>query len=81
MKKIILKIDGMYCDMCHSHINNIIRNNFKIKKVSSNHSKGISEIISEDIIEKDDLIKAFEGSGYKIIEYNIEDYKKKGLFG
>ena len=39
MEKVILKIDGMICSMCESHINDVIRRNFDIKKVTSSHSK------------------------------------------
>ena len=33
MIKTTLGIEGMMCGMCESHINNAIRNNFKVKKV------------------------------------------------
>lgn len=32
-----LKVDGMACSMCEAHVNDCIRNNFKVKKVKSNH--------------------------------------------
>ena len=32
MQQITLKIDGMMCGMCESHINESIRNNFSVKK-------------------------------------------------
>ena len=35
MIKTTLKIDGMMCGMCESHMNDVIRKNFKIKKVTS----------------------------------------------
>ena len=40
MLRITCKIDGMMCGMCESHINDAIRKNFDIKKVSSSHTKG-----------------------------------------
>ena len=40
MIKTTLGIEGMMCGMCESHINNAIRNNFKVKKVSSSKNKG-----------------------------------------
>lgn len=55
MLKIILKIDGMMCGMCESHINDVIRKNFAVKKVSSFHSKGKTEIITENPIPEEDL--------------------------
>ena len=44
MLKITLKIDGMACGMCESHINDVIRNNFDVKKVSSSHKDKKTEI-------------------------------------
>ena len=32
MEQIIAKIDGMMCGMCESHMNDMVRNNFKVKK-------------------------------------------------
>ena len=34
MIKTTLKIDGMMCGMCESHMNDVIRKNFKIKKIT-----------------------------------------------
>ena len=34
MVKTILKIEGMMCGMCESHINAAIRKHFDVKKVS-----------------------------------------------
>ena len=31
MEQIIAKIDGMMCGMCESHMNDMVRNNFKVK--------------------------------------------------
>ena len=41
MKQITLKVDGMMCGMCESHVNEAVRKAFpKAKKVTSSHSKG-----------------------------------------
>ena len=47
MKKITLKIDGMMCGMCESHVNDAIRRAFRVKKVSSSHAKGETIILTE----------------------------------
>ena len=47
-----VKIDGMMCGMCESHINDAIRNAFSVKKVSASHSKGEADIISEEPIDE-----------------------------
>lgn len=39
MIKTTLTIDGMMCPMCESHINDVIRKDFEIKKVSSSHKR------------------------------------------
>ena len=43
-----LKIDGMMCGMCESHINDAIRRAFNVKKVTSSHSKGETVVLSEE---------------------------------
>lgn len=83
MIKTILKIDGMMCGMCESHINDTIRQNFKIKKVSSSYSKGVTEIISESPLDETVLREAIGKTGYKVLEIKSEPYEKKrfSLFG
>ena len=48
MEQIIAKIDGMMCGMCESHMNDMVRNNFKVKKVTSSHAKKETVIVAED---------------------------------
>ena len=57
MTKTTLTVDGMMCSMCESHINDTIRRDFKIKKVASSHSKGVTEIISDNPLDVDDILK------------------------
>ena len=83
MIKTTLKIDGMMCGMCESHINDTIRQNFKIKKVTSSHSKGATEIISEDTLDEAAVKEAVNKTGYKVLKIKTEPYEKKhfSLFG
>lgn len=80
MQKIILKIDGMMCGMCESHINDAIRKSFTIKKVTSSHSKNKTEIITVDDIDENELRKAIDATGYKVVSIEKVPYEKKGLF-
>ena len=48
MQKITLKIDGMMCGMCEAHMNDAIRKAFNVEKVTSDHKKGVTEIIYKD---------------------------------
>ncbi len=83
MIKITLKIDGMMCGMCESHINDAIRKNFAVKKVTSSHTKGKTEIIAESPIAEEDLRKVLGGTGYTLVEVQTEPYEKRkfSLFG
>lgn len=81
MIKTTVGIDGMMCGMCESHINDVVRRNFKVKKVSSSRAKELCEIISEDEIDETKLKKAIADTGYDVTSFKAEPYeKKKGLF-
>ncbi len=77
MVKITLDIDGMACGMCEAHINDAIRKAFCVKKVTSSHGKGKTEIISETPISSDKLKSVIEETGYKVVGVRIEPYEKK----
>lgn len=79
MLKITLKIDGMMCGMCESHINDTIRKNFPVKKATSSHRKGKAEIITEKPIPEEALRKAIGETGYTLVSMQTEAYEKKGF--
>ena len=82
MNKITLKIDGMMCGMCESHINDTISRAFPdAKKVSSSHRKGECIFISDTPVDENKLRQAIEDTGYTFVSMAVEPYKKKGLFG
>ena len=80
MTKTIVKIEGMMCGMCESHVNDAVRKEFDVKKVTSSHSKGITEIISPEPLDNNRIKSVIEGTGYKFISAESEPYDKKGLF-
>ena len=80
MVKTVLQINGMACSMCESHINDVTRREFDIKKVKSSHKSGAAEIISENALDKDKLEKAIKETGYDVVSYSSEPYEKKSLF-
>mgnify|MGYP001782957273 FL=1 len=81
MVQITLKIDGMACGMCESHVNDAVRAKFPVKKVTSSHTKGETVILSEEDISEEALRAVIEPTGYKVLGYASEPYEKKGLFG
>lgn len=80
MIKTTLKIDGMMCGMCESHINDAIRNAFTIKKVSSSHAKGETIIISENALDEEKIREVISKTGYELKSIESELYEKKGGF-
>lgn len=66
--KFKLKVDGMACSMCEAHVNDCIRNNFKVKKVKSNHKSG--EVLIECIcpLDENSLKEIIDKTGYTLIK-------------
>lgn len=80
MVKTTLKIDGMMCGMCESHVNDAIRNAFPVKKVTSSHSNGETVIISVEALSEDKIKEVMQPMGYELKGITSEPYEKKGLF-
>ena len=47
MKQITVQVEGMQCGMCESHINDVVRRHFQVKKVTSSHRKGTTIIVTK----------------------------------
>lgn len=80
MVQMTLKIDGMQCGMCKSHVNDTLRAAFPLKKVSSSHSKGETVLVTAEEIPEDGLRRALEPTGYKLVSVQSAPYVKRGLF-
>ena len=80
MTKTVLTIEGMQCGMCESHVNEAIRNNFAVKKVTSSHAKNRTEILSEQPLDEQKLRDVIGPTGYTLTNIASEPYEKKGLF-
>ena len=82
MLKITMEIDGMMCGMCESHINDAIRREFKVKKVTSSHTKRQTVILTEKPLDEDRLRKVIDETDYKVMSIEtVEEEKRGGLFG
>lgn len=66
MTKTTLNITGMACNMCEAHVNEAIRENFKVKKVNSSHTKNQTEIISEEPLDEAKLRDVIAETGYEL---------------
>ncbi len=80
MVRITLSIEGMACGMCEAHINEAVRNAFKVKKVSSSHTKKRTVIIVEQDVPEQELKDVVAKAGYNVVSVSSEPYEKKGLF-
>ena len=76
-----VKIDGMMCGMCESHINDAIRSHFQVKKVSSSHSKGRTVIRSQEALDQAQLRQVIDATGYKALDVVSRPVEKRGLLG
>ena len=81
MIKITVGVEGMACGMCEAHINDAVRQNFSVKKVTSSHTKKQTIIITENDISEQDLKNVIAKAGYDLVSVLSEPYEKKGLFG
>ena len=75
-----LKINGMMCGMCESHINDVVRKNAQVNKVTSSHTKGETVILSEAPVDVERLKEAIAATGYTVTGAETKPYEKKGFF-
>ena len=54
----------MMCSMCEAHINDAVRRNLVVKKVSSSRKKKMTEIVSEAPLDEEKVRKAIADTGY-----------------
>lgn len=80
MIKTTLKIEGMMCGMCEAHINDAIRRAFRVRKVSSSHSKGETVILSDQPLDIEKLKATVDATGYTFVFASVGTAEKKGLF-
>ena len=81
MIRTTVKVDGMMCGMCESHVNDAVRKAFQVNKVTSSHAKGETVIITDTPVDEARLKTAISATGYEVKGVTSEPYeKKKGLF-
>ena len=69
-----LEIHGMKCGMCESHINDVIRKNFDVKKVKSNRFKNQTIILSKFALDEEKIKSVIAETGYELKEIRKEEY-------
>ena len=79
MIKITVDVDGMACGMCEAHVNDAVRQNFAVKKVTSSHSKGKTEIIAQAPLDEEKLKTVIGHLGSSGTGVHTEPYETKGF--
>lgn len=80
MIRTVVKIDGMACGMCESHVNDAIRAKFNVKKVTSSHSRGEAVILSDEVISEEELREVLDPTGYRVLSVESGENQKQGFF-
>ncbi|MBR1582105.1 MAG: heavy-metal-associated domain-containing protein [Bacilli bacterium] len=80
MYKYSLEIHGMKCGMCESHINDCIRRNFNVKKVTSNRFRNLTTITSKNELDQEEIKKVIDNTGYILKKIDVEEVENKSFF-
>jgi copper chaperone CopZ len=76
MQKLTLKVEGMMCPMCESHVNDAVRCTYPKCKVTSSHKLGQTVVIGEGL-DPTRVKELIEKDGYRVLETCEEPYEKK----
>ena len=82
MIKTVLRIEGMMCGMCETHICDAIRKAVpSAKKVTASRNKQEATFLTEETVDTDALKTVIEATGYSCLSGESAPCEKKGLFG
>ena len=74
-------IDGMMCEMCEAHINDVIRKHFAVKSAKSSRKKKQCIVVSEEPLDEERIREVIAETGYDLLSIASEPYHKKGFLG
>jgi copper chaperone CopZ len=81
MNKVTVKIEGMMCGMCESHIRDTIRKVFpNAKKVKASRTRKEASFLIEEPADAAKLEKAITDTGYTFLSVESEAFVKRGFF-
>lgn len=81
MIKTTVGIEGMVCEMCEAHINDVIRRTFSVKSAKADRRKKRCVVVSEEPLDETLLARAIADTGYKLTSVSSVPCKKKGFLG
>ena len=68
MYKIVAKVEGMKCGHCANHVDEAIREAFKVKKVHSSHEAKETVILSKEDLDNEKIKAVIEEAGYQVTD-------------
>ena len=77
MIRMTIKVEGMACSMCEAHVNEAIRKAVPVKKVTSSHKKGETQLILENPVDEQVIKQAIASIGYRVLSVESGPYEKK----
>ncbi len=72
-------IDGMMCGQCESHVSALLRKIDGALTVKASHFKNQATICSPRRVQKEEAVKALEGSGYRLLSFDCKEQEKEPL--
>ena len=64
MWKYTIRVEGMMCAMCESHVNDAVRKAFPVKKVTSSRGKNETTVVTEAELDEAALGAAISAIGF-----------------
>ena len=78
MVQTTLKVDGMMCSMCESHVNEVVHKTAQVEKVTSSHTKGETVIVSAQPLDIEALKAAIADTGYTVTGAEESRMRRRG---
>ena len=82
MIKTTMKIEGMMCSMCESHVCDAIRKAVPTaEKVAASRRKNEASFLTEEPVDIESIRSAIDATGYTCLDVESVPYEKKKWFG
>lgn len=80
MIKTTIGVEGMMCGHCEARVNEALKKAFAVGKVTSDHGKKQTEVLSDAELDESKVRAVIEAEGFKVTDFSSEPYQKKGFF-
>ncbi len=80
MIKTTMTVSGMTCGMCEAHVNDAIRAALPVKKVTSSRKKKETVILSEKLLDPEEVRQVINNAGYYMLSFKTEQVQKRSAF-